>query len=217
MPPIRNNRNSFRKKSQVANKSSKKQSNQKGLIRIIAGEHRGRRLPVLVSEGLRPTGDRVKETLFNWLMMNVSNARCLDLFAGSGSLGIEALSRGAKHVCFVEQDKKVAKNIETNLITLKEMERSKVLNSNAFDIDFSGQSPFDIVFVDPPFGKELVTQSLAMLADNKMFAENGYVYIEVGHNDSFIPPDGFLLIKQIKTSQVSAHLYQNSFDTNNSQ
>lgn len=214
MSPTRNNRNLFRKKSQLAKAATGKQSNKKGLIRIIAGKHRGRRLPVLMSEGLRPTADRVKETLFNWLMMDISDARCLDLFAGSGSLGIEALSRGSQHVCFVEQDPKVAKNIENNLITLQETERSEVLVSNAFDVKFTQELAFEIVFIDPPFGQNLVTKSLELLTNNHVLAPNAFIYVEVGHKDTFETPDGFELKKQITTSQVSAQLFQYSSKSN---
>ena len=100
----------------------KKQSNKsaaKGNIRIIAGQHRGRKLPVLMADGLRPTTDRVKETVFNWLMPYIQDATCLDCFAGSGGLGFEALSRGAKSVTFIELNKAAAQQLKENKALLK--------------------------------------------------------------------------------------------------
>ena len=109
--------------------------NAKGEVRIIAGLWRGRKLPVLNAEGLRPTGDRVKETLFNWLMPYIVDSHCLDCFAGSGSLGFEALSRQAKQVTFLELDKTVANQLKKNLQTLKTTtEQAQVINQNSFSL-----------------------------------------------------------------------------------
>ena len=108
--------------------------NAKGEVRIIAGLWRGRKLPVLNAEGLRPTGDRVKETLFNWLMPYIVDSYCLDCFAGSGSLGFEALSRQAKQVTFLELDKTVANQLKKNLQTLKTTnEQAQVINQNSLE------------------------------------------------------------------------------------
>jgi 16S rRNA (guanine966-N2)-methyltransferase len=199
-----------RRKSSIHAHRSKNVKTSRGLVRIIAGEHRGRRLPVLVHEGLRPTGDRVKETLFNWLMSAVNKANCLDMYAGSGSLGIEALSRGALHTVFIEQDKVVAQQINTNLDTLRETNNATVLNTNALTYSFSDMAngQFDIVFIDPPFGNEMIKNSINKLVTDNMLANNAYVYIETGHNDRYDMPAQFLLIKDIKTSQVNACLYQ---------
>ena len=189
----------------------------RGLVRIIAGEHRGRRLGVLVHEGLRPTGDRVKETLFNWLMSAINNATCLDMFAGSGSLGIEALSRGAGYTVFIEYDKAVAQQINTNLATLRETHKASVVNTNALTHPFSQASEtagkqFDIVFIDPPFGKDMVSKSLHKLMEENILADNAYIYIETGHNDKYALPAQFRLLKELTTSQVSACLFQFSIN-----
>jgi 16S rRNA (guanine966-N2)-methyltransferase len=199
-----------RRKTSTTTHRSKKVKTSRGLIRIIAGEHRGRRLPVLVHEGLRPTGDRVKETLFNWLMSSVNQANCLDMYAGSGSLGIEALSRGAGYTVFIEQDKTVCAQISANLATLRETDNAAVLNTDALTYEFSAITPsqFDIVFIDPPFGKEMISNSISKLLADNLLAENAYVYIETGHNDSYALPAEFLLLKSLKTSQVDACLYQ---------
>jgi 16S rRNA (guanine966-N2)-methyltransferase len=199
-----------RRKPASSSHRAKNVKSSRGLVRIIAGEHRGRRLPVLVHEGLRPTGDRVKETLFNWLMSAVNQAHCLDMYAGSGSLGIEALSRGAAHVVFIEQDRTVANQIEGNLATLREEQNSTVLNKSALSHDFSAQQPhqFNIVFIDPPFAHDLINKSVEMLLQNDLLSEDAYIYIESGHRDSYEIPSKFILLKELKTSQVNACLYQ---------
>lgn len=196
-----------RRKPSAQSQQQKNTKTSRGLVRIIAGQHRGRRLPVLMSEGLRPTGDRVKETLFNWLMAAVSQAHCLDMFAGSGSLGIEALSRGAAHTVFVEQDRSVAAQISDNLTTLRETEKATVFNTSALTHDFGGQQ-FTIVFIDPPFGKDMVKASIEKLLQDDLLAERAYIYIETGHRDNYDFPADFILQKEIKTSQVNARLFQ---------
>ena len=121
--------------------------NAKGEVRIIAGLWRGRKLPVLNAEGLRPTGDRVKETLFNWLMPYIVDSYCLDCFAGSGSLGFEALSRQAKQVTFLELDKTVANQLKKNLQTLKTTtEQAQVINQNSLEFlkQAQNQPHFDV-------------------------------------------------------------------------
>ena len=121
--------------------------NAKGEVRIIAGLWRGRKLPVLNAEGLRPTGDRVKETLFNWLMPYIVDSHCLDCFAGSGSLGFEALSRQAKQVTFLELDKNVANQLKKNLHTLKTTsEQAQVINQNSLEFlkQAQNQPHFDV-------------------------------------------------------------------------
>lgn len=206
------------KKARNTHKKKQNIKTSRGLVRIIAGTHRARRLPVLVHDGLRPTGDRVKETLFNWLMGEIEGAVCLDMYAGSGSLGIEALSRGAKHVVFIEQDKTVAKQINDNLATLRETDNARVLIQSALS-DNSFTTPplndtqpaplkFDIVFIDPPFGLDMVAKSIEKLINEEHVSANGFVYIETGHNDQYQVPVNFELVKQIKTSQVLASLYQ---------
>lgn len=198
------------KHKKSSNKASRPQKvkTSRGLVRIIAGTHRARRLPVLVHEGLRPTGDRVKETLFNWLMSDVEGSVCLDMYAGSGSLGIEALSRGAKHVVFIEQERTVSQQITDNLITLRELDNAKVINQSALSTDLADSGPFDIVFIDPPFGKDMVKTSIEKLINESKLSKNAHIYIETGHNDEYTVPESFVLVKQIKTSQVFACLYE---------
>lgn len=164
-------------------KQSKRQSNAKptGAIRIISGHLRGRKLPVLDVEGLRPTTDRTKETLFNWLMTDIHGMHSLDAFSGSGSLGFEALSRGAASVSFIEKDKSVAKQIISNLQLLKvEDERANVVNQDA--IFYFTQAPvttFDLIFLDPPFNKGLVKQALDNIQQQQWLKHGGLLYLEM--------------------------------------
>lgn len=212
MPPT-SKRNKFdhshssRKKRNAKFDATNSSKNSKGLVRIIAGFHRGRRLPVLVSEGLRPTSDRVKETLFNWLMLSVQGSVCLDMFAGSGGLGIEALSRGAAKVVFMENAKTIAAQLEKNISVLKETEKAIVLCDNALNAKLH-ETPFDIVFIDPPFGKSLIQSSINKLIENKALQNGAYIYIESSHDDEYAVPESFEPIKHLKTSQVHACLFK---------
>src|SRR5580765_815361 len=132
-----------------------------GRLRIVGGTLRGARLDVPGAPGLRPTPDRVRETLFNWLMPVIAGARCLDLFAGTGALGIEALSRGAAAADFVEADAQLADLLRANLLRLKQAAR--VVRSDA--LRFLGETDvrYDVVFLDPPFGAALWTPAAVAL------------------------------------------------------
>ena len=123
-----------------------------GQIRIIGGQWRGRKLPVPDSPGLRPTTDRVRETLFNWLAPSMVDAHCLDCFAGSGALGLEALSRYAASATLLEMERGVAQTLQQNLATLKAT-NAKVVNTNTLSFLAQQGTPFNVVFVDPPFRK----------------------------------------------------------------
>ncbi|BFU61079.1 MULTISPECIES: 16S rRNA (guanine(966)-N(2))-methyltransferase RsmD [Rodentibacter] len=185
--------------------------NAKGEVRIIAGRWRGRKLPVLDSEGLRPTGDRVKETLFNWLMPYIHEAECLDGFAGSGSLGFEALSRQAKKVTFLERDKAVANQLKKNLQTLKcAAEQAQVFNQSCLDFlkQAQNQPHFDVVFLDPPFHLGLAEQAISLLTENNWLRPNALIYVETEKDKRLDPPENWTLLKEKITGQVSYRLYQ---------
>jgi 16S rRNA (guanine966-N2)-methyltransferase len=181
--------------------------NNKGSIRIIGGSHRGRKLPVLMAEGLRPTTDRVKETVFNWLMPFIQDSLCLDCFAGSGGLGFEALSRGANHVSFVELNKAAAQQLLENQRLLKSANIS-IVNSDALSFIEKNISKFDIVFIDPPFRKNLVEQTAKRL-DQHSLADNALIYIEMEseQNNQQLPMNWTLLKEKI-AGQVAYRLYQ---------
>ncbi|WP_375056726.1 16S rRNA (guanine(966)-N(2))-methyltransferase RsmD [Zobellella sp. DQSA1] len=179
-----------------------------GQIRLIGGQWRGRKLPVLDSEGLRPTSDRVKETLFNWLMFDIRGCRCLDLFAGSGSLGFEALSRGAAEVVLVEQDAKVAQQLRRNLASLPGA-RGEVVNADALDYLQTPATPFDLVFLDPPFHRELLPAACRWLEQAGWLNDEAKIYIEREQGLAPLPlPANWRLLKDKKAGQVCYQLYQ---------
>ena len=188
----------------------KKQHNKKlqtGSIRIIAGKHRGRKLPVLMAEGLRPTTDRVKETVFNWLMPYMQKAHCLDCFAGAGSLGFEALSRGADKVTLVELNKPAAKQLQANKDLLK---ANNLTVSHGDVMEFltaTAKQTFDIVFIDPPFRQQLVAKT-AQLLTNGWLSEQALIYIEMEAEGEQVLPNNWQLVKEKIAGQVAYRLYQ---------
>ena len=185
-------------------------SQAKGEVRIIAGLWRGRKLPVLNSEGLRPTGDRVKETLFNWLMPYIADSRCLDGFAGSGSLGFEALSRQARTVTFLEKDRAVAAQLNKNVQTLKCDERAQVINQDSLQYLklLQKQPHFDVVFLDPPFNFGLAEQAIALLDQQNWLAPNALVYVETEKDKTLSVPTHWQVLKEKISGQVCYRLYQ---------
>ncbi|QCJ71368.1 16S rRNA (guanine(966)-N(2))-methyltransferase RsmD [Providencia heimbachae] len=157
--------------------AKKPQTASLGQIRIIGGTWRGRKLPVRDSEGLRPTTDRVKETLFNWLMPVIREARCLDCYAGSGSLGFEALSRLADNVTFIELDKQNTQLLIENKARLQAT-HATVINNSCLSVLAQAGTPFDVVFIDPPFRKGLLNETVQLLEKNHWLADESWIYIE---------------------------------------
>jgi len=146
-------------------------------LRIIGGIYGRRRLAVPDAPGLRPTGNRIRETLFNWLADEVPGARVLDLFAGTGALGIEALSRGASEVVFVERARRLASALRANLDRLG-AEHASVVRSEARQYLSGCDQPFDIVFLDPPFNSTIIDAVCAQLAAAPLLAPGAAVYLE---------------------------------------
>lgn len=189
-------------------KQVKKPSTGMGQIRLIGGQWRGRKLPVLSSEGLRPTSDRVKETLFNWLMFDIRGTVCLDLFAGSGSLGFEALSRGAQRLVMVEKEARVARQLGINLASLPGAE-GKVINTDAQTFLAGTAEPFDLVFLDPPFHQDLLSQVCALLEQGGWLAPEAKIYIEREQTPNELTlPGNWRQLKDKRAGQVSYQLYQ---------
>lgn len=149
-----------------------------GAVRIIGGSWRGRRLPVADARGLRPTADRIRETLFNWLQADIAGARCLDLFAGSGALGIEALSRGAAHCTFVDNNSDVLRGISAALATLDGADRADCHIQSAEAFVDSCRTAFDIVFLDPPFTENLLPAVCRQLQDSPALGTHSLIYTE---------------------------------------
>ena len=180
-----------------------------GFIRLISGKWRGKKLPVKDVEGLRPTTDRTKETLFNWLMHDINDANCLDCFSGSGSLAFEALSRFAKNVTLLEKDKGVAKQLRENLAVLK-VDNANVIEGDALkQLSQASTQQYNIVFIDPPFNKGLLQPCCDALQLNGYLAEDALIYIEreVELNDLNLP-SSWVLLKEKSTGQVTYQLYR---------
>ncbi|NIE67874.1 16S rRNA (guanine(966)-N(2))-methyltransferase RsmD [Burkholderia sp. Ax-1719] len=179
-------------------------------IRIIGGEWKRTPLPVLNLEGLRPTPDRVRETLFNWLGQQLDGQRCLDLFAGSGALGFEAASRGAARVVMVERSARAAAQLRANQARLG-AKTIEIAEADALRLAANlAPGSFDVVFLDPPFGDEaLLTRSLELAAP--LVAADGWLYVESGEPvDPASQPAlaGWSVVREGKAGAVRYHLLQ---------
>jgi 16S rRNA (guanine966-N2)-methyltransferase len=176
-------------------------------VRIIGGAWRGRRVAFPDMPSLRPTPDRVRETLFNWLQHSIVGARCLDLFAGSGALGLEALSRGAQELIFVEQAPRAAHCLREQLARLGGAARGRVIEVGAARFLRAPGEPFDLVFLDPPFGQDALAEYLPMLAGGRWLKEGGLVYLENERiqGPPTLPVD-WELLKSKSAGEVGYHL-----------
>jgi 16S rRNA (guanine966-N2)-methyltransferase len=178
-----------------------------GKLRIVAGHLRGSRLAVPDKAGLRPTSDRVRETLFNWLAPVIEGARCLDLYAGTGALGIEALSRGAGACTFVENDRALARLIGENLARLK-IENARVVDTDALGMLAGAAQPFDIVFLDPPFTADLWNESARRLESGSWLAGDAWIYVESPADASLALPPAWTLHREGRAGAVRYALYR---------
>lgn len=174
-----------------------------GKVRIIAGKWRGRKLDVINSPGLRPTPDRVRETLFNWLQQEIVGARCLDLFAGSGALAFEALSRGAAEVFMIESNPKIVETLKQHAETLKS-EGHTIQLADATSWLKQGINGFDIIFLDPPFREGYIEQCCETISEESLLKPKGLLYIE--SEKDLALPDGWEIRKQMKAGNVQSML-----------
>ncbi|MCK5726970.1 MAG: 16S rRNA (guanine(966)-N(2))-methyltransferase RsmD [Thiotrichaceae bacterium] len=187
-----------RKKSQ---KSARKiKSHQTQPLRIIAGQWRGRKLHFASVQGLRPTPDRVRETLFNWLQGQLLGRRCLDLFAGSGALGFEAISRGAADLVLVESHREASTYLRENIRRLK-AENIDLQAMDAFQYLQQCTQSFDLIFIDPPFSQHYWTEVLKMIRALKLLNNEALVYIEYPQGED-MALEGYEVMKQKKAGQV---------------
>ena len=151
---------------------------QRGRLRIVAGIWRSRLLEIADVPGLRPTAERIRETVFNWLTPHLAGARCLDLFAGTGALGLEALSRGAAEAVFVETSPLAASTLQKNIAALEATEAT-VRRADAVNyVQHPGTDQFDIIFLDPPFADDLHGNLCKLLNESSILAADALVYIE---------------------------------------
>ena len=180
----------------------------KNQLRIISGDWKRRQLAFASIDGLRPTPDRVRETLFNWLMWDVQNAKVLDICAGSGALSFEALSRGATSVVMIESDRTQAQFLSQNLELLQVTKaRAQLKVTTAQQALQTLKDQFDLVFLDPPYSLDLWT-SLAARAD-PLIKPEGLIYVEADRDlDTLQLPSSWQLIKNTKAGTVRAGLYQ---------
>lgn len=179
-------------------------------LRIIGGEWRSRQISFDDAPGLRPTPGRVRETLFNWLQADVPNSRCLDLYAGSGALGVEAASRGAKSVVQVESNLKTCQRLAENCRVLGAAQ-VQVVQKDVLQYLKGGGNQYDLVFLDPPFGIGLVQETCRLLDYGTWLADFAKIYVEAER--SFVlneMPSGWQLLKQKTAGDVGFYLFQKS-------
>ena len=183
---------------------------QPGRLRIVAGKWRSRLLRIADVPGLRPTSERIRETLFNWLTPHLAGARCLDLCAGTGALGLEALSRGAAETVFVEKSRTAAKVLCENIATL-ECEAATVHETDAVEfLQRRDAKKFDIVFLDPPFAADMLGDLCRLLAETSVLTSDARIYLEEDRASPEVSlPDGWQVIKtksagNVRYSLVSA-------------
>ena len=198
-----------------------------GEVRIIGGQFKRRLVTFIDADGLRPTPDRLRETLFNWLLADIHGARVLDSCAGSGVLGFEALSRGAAHCTFIEMNNAQVKRLEHSAQQLKiNSDTYKIIGGAAENILNQNQSfnaPFDIVFIDPPYAQDLWQPILTALIERQLIDTTSLIYLEADvdlseqlaqltikltQNEQITNFRGFECLKQSKVGQVVAGLYQ---------
>lgn len=177
-----------------------------GSVRIIGGKWRGRRLPVAEGEGLRPTPNRIRETIFNWLRPWIAGARCLDVTAGTGSLCLEALSQGAGSAVMLEKNPLAVQFLRSNVATLA-AENVDVMQTDAVDFLAGSPSAFDIVFLDPPFRSQLIAECAQLLEQRGWLKPQALIYIEAPAAVVDLPiPDSWHVIKSKIAGQVGYHL-----------
>ena len=170
-------------------------------VRIIGGMWKGRKLSFPATKQLRPTLGRARESLFNWLAADIQDARCLDLFAGSGALGFEALSRGAAEVAFVEQDRKAARALRANIGILGTA-KARVFAEPAERFLRRHEPPWDIVFLDPPFGSNKLTSMLRLLLGSNSLGASGIVYFEHARGEPFTPEPPWSVHRQARAGET---------------
>jgi 16S rRNA (guanine966-N2)-methyltransferase len=172
-------------------------------LRIIGGQWRGRRLPILAQPGLRPTPDRVRETLFNWLAPIITGARCLDVFAGSGALGFEAASRGACAVTMVERNPLITQQLQVNAQTLRWHSGLEIVTADALTWLAGAGRPFEVVFLDPPYADESLAPTLECLANHGWVTHGTRVYLETArHQELPLLPLNWELLRNKTAGQV---------------
>ena len=182
-------------------------------VKIIAGSLKGRNIRFLEKKDLRPTKNQIRETLFNWLQYDLDNSVCIDLFSGSGALGFEAASRGAKKVHMVDHDSDVVRCLKDNKDNLK-VENVTLYNNNAEDFIKNFKDRVDLIFLDPPFSENIINVIIHYLSLSQIFNDKCKIYIEVqlqkNLEDTICKPKSWELLKSSKSGDVAYLLYQHN-------
>lgn len=178
-----------------------------GRLRIVGGSLRGSRIDVADLAGVRPTSDRVRETLFNWLAPAIEGARCLDLFAGTGALGIEAKSRGAAECVLVERDRGLCQVLAATLGRLK-VSDMRVVNADAIAWLAHAAEAYDVVFLDPPFGNDLWEEAARRLEQGGWLTLNAWIYVECPDGVSPSLPSNWIQHREGHAGAVHYALYR---------
>ena len=170
----------------------------KGEIRIIGGKWKGKKIYFNLNDDLRPTPDRAKETLFNWLGQDLSEMHCLDLFSGTGALGLEALSRGAKKVTFVEKNKDYLQKIKKVYSEMSQKEDCDFYCAECLEWvqNKSSKAKYDLIFIDPPFNKNLIDNLLSNILSRELLSESGKIYFEFEKKLDLKIPESLALKKK---------------------
>lgn len=176
------------------------------VVRIGAGKLRGRLLSVIDANGLRPTPDRVRESVFNWIGGKCAGARVLDLFAGSGAMGFEAWSRGASTVTLVEKNRECAMQLAKEADGLKGIE---IVNGDAISYLENAIGVFSLVFLDPPYSSDLLAKSLKWLISKNLIDNDSLIYVEMSSSDS-LSVSGYACIKEHVAGQVKYAIWKKS-------
>lgn len=176
-------------------------------MRIISGSRRGHRLLEFDGMNVRPTTDRVKESIFNLIQGYVTGSVCLDMFAGSGALSFEAVSRGAERAVLLDRDKRSIDIIRKNAKSLEFEDKCEIRNEDCFDYAVKTKEKFDIIFLDPPYNKGLIEPVLGAIVENNLLTDEGIVVLESDDNDFSAEFDGLKALKQRKYGRTYITVY----------
>ncbi|QCI20188.1 16S rRNA (guanine(966)-N(2))-methyltransferase RsmD [Buchnera aphidicola (Brachycaudus cardui)] len=178
----------------------------KGKVYIISGKFKGRKISFNNILNVRPTTNRIRETLFQWLSKYIKNSRCLDCFAGSGALGLEAISRGAAFLTLLEIEKKTFFTLQSNIKKLN-INNLELIHTNAFSWLNKTGKPYDIIFIDPPYHQGLVEKTIVVLEKQRWIKKTSIIYIEKEKNQDLIIPKHWILYKKKTTNHIECYLY----------
>ncbi|AEO08395.1 16S rRNA m2G966 methyltransferase [Buchnera aphidicola str. Ak (Acyrthosiphon kondoi)] len=177
-----------------------------GKIYIISGKLKGRKISFNNIPNLRPTTNQIRETLFEWLSKYIKNSRCLDCFAGSGALGIEAISRYAAFSTLLEIEKKTFLNLKKNIKNLN-ISNIEIIRTDAIYWLQKTGKPYDIIFIDPPYYQGLIKKTINLLESKKWIKKNSFIYIEQEKKQPLIIPKNWILYKKKVTNKIQCYLY----------